>query len=78
MPLFKEGNKCSVHCHSDDHDCGNFGGLEQRTEIALKGKRKRAVKYSNTTQSKTDPVGAQLDVNLASTIVVQNNGESQK
>jgi hypothetical protein len=43
---FKEGKQCSVHCHRDDHDCGNLSGLAIRTEIALierpRPSRKRA------------------------------------
>jgi hypothetical protein len=32
---YKEVKGCSVHCHNDDHDCGNLSGLATRTEIAL-------------------------------------------
>jgi hypothetical protein len=41
---YKEAKECSVHCHNDDHDCGNLSGLTTRTEIALveRPKRKRA------------------------------------
>jgi hypothetical protein len=41
---YKEGKQCSVHCHRDDHDCGNLSGLASRTEIALveRPRRKRA------------------------------------
>jgi hypothetical protein len=41
---YKESKECSVHCHNDDHDCGNLSGLATRTEIALveRPKRKRA------------------------------------
>jgi hypothetical protein len=41
---YKEGKECSVHCHRDDHDCGNLSGLAIRTEIALveRPRRKRA------------------------------------
>jgi hypothetical protein len=40
----KEGKQCSVHCHRDDHNCGNLSGLAIRTEIALveRPRRKRA------------------------------------
>jgi stage V sporulation protein SpoVS len=30
---YKETKECSVHCHNDDHDCGNLSGLAIRTEI---------------------------------------------
>jgi hypothetical protein len=41
---YKEAKECSVHCHNDDHNCGNLSGLATRTEIALveRPKRKRA------------------------------------
>ena len=41
---YKESRKCSVHCHRDDHDCGNLSGLATRTEIALvdRPRKKRA------------------------------------
>jgi hypothetical protein len=41
---YKEGKKCSVHCHRDDHDCGSLSGLAVRTETALveRPRRKRA------------------------------------
>jgi hypothetical protein len=41
---YKEDKQCSVHCHRDDHDCGNLLGLAIRTEIALveRPRRKRA------------------------------------
>jgi hypothetical protein len=47
---YKEGKKCSVHCHRDDHDCGSLSGLAVRTETALveRPRRKRA---------RTDTVG---------------------
>ncbi|KFZ16269.1 hypothetical protein V501_02291 [Pseudogymnoascus sp. VKM F-4519 (FW-2642)] len=32
---YKENKQCSVHCHRDDHDCGNLSGLATRTELAL-------------------------------------------
>jgi hypothetical protein len=41
---YKESKECSIHCHNDDHNCGNLLGLATRTEIALveRPKRKRA------------------------------------
>ncbi|KFY24781.1 hypothetical protein V491_02021 [Pseudogymnoascus sp. VKM F-3775] len=41
---YKESKECSVHCHNDDHDCGNLSSLATRTEIALveRPRRKRA------------------------------------
>ena len=41
---YKEDKQCSVHCHRDDHDCGNLSSLPVRTEIALvdRPRRKRA------------------------------------
>ena len=40
---YKEAKECSVHCHHDDHNCGNLSGLATRTEIALVERpRKRA------------------------------------
>jgi len=41
---YKEGKQCSIHCHRDDHDCGNLSGLPIRTEMALveRPRRKRA------------------------------------
>ena len=38
---YKESKECSVHCHRDEHNCGN---LTIRTEIALvdRPRRKRA------------------------------------
>jgi hypothetical protein len=27
--------KCSIHCHSDDYDCGNLSELSMRTEMGL-------------------------------------------
>ena len=41
---YKEDKKCSVHCHRDEHECGNLSGLAVRTEIALvdRPRRKRA------------------------------------
>lgn len=27
--------KCSIYCHSDEHDCGNLSSLITRTEIAI-------------------------------------------
>jgi Integrase zinc binding domain len=41
---FKEDKKCSVHCHRDEHDCGNLSSLVIRTEMALidRPRRKRA------------------------------------
>ncbi|KAH8820753.1 hypothetical protein F5884DRAFT_827092 [Xylogone sp. PMI_703] len=45
----KEGQKCTIHCHKDDHDCGWLSHLIVRTEIALiepesstRSRRKRA------------------------------------
>jgi hypothetical protein len=33
---FKEGEKCSVHCHdSAEHDCGYLASFAIRTEIAI-------------------------------------------
>jgi hypothetical protein len=32
---FKEDLRCSVHCHIDDHNCGNLSDLTVRTEMAL-------------------------------------------
>jgi hypothetical protein len=50
---YKETKECSVHCHNDDHNCGNLSGLSTRTEIALverpKRKRARADTVGNTT-----------------------------
>jgi hypothetical protein len=38
---FKEGKRCSVHCHVDaEHDCGFLASLANRTEVALKEKEK--------------------------------------
>ncbi|KAF8541709.1 hypothetical protein BDD12DRAFT_803477 [Trichophaea hybrida] len=31
----KNQRECSVHCHADEHDCGNLCPLERRTEMAL-------------------------------------------
>ena len=49
---YKEAKECSVHCHNDDHDCGNLSGLATRTEIALverpRRKRARADTVGNT------------------------------
>ena len=41
---YKESKQCRVHCHRDEHDCGNLSGLAIRTEIALvdRPRRKRA------------------------------------
>jgi hypothetical protein len=41
---YKENKGCSIHCHRDEHDCGNLSGLISRTEIALvdRPRRKRA------------------------------------
>ena len=39
---FKEGVKCSVHCHdSAEHDCGFLASLSYRTELAIKEKETR-------------------------------------
>jgi hypothetical protein len=50
---YKEAKECSIHCHNDDHDCGNLSGLATRTEIALverpRRKRARADTVGNTT-----------------------------
>jgi len=27
--------RCSVHCHSDEHGCGNLSPLDVRPEIAM-------------------------------------------
>jgi hypothetical protein len=32
-PDVKNKVKCSVHCHATEFDCGNFCGLEDRTEL---------------------------------------------
>lgn len=32
---YRVGTECSIHCHRDDHDCGNIAALSIRTEIAL-------------------------------------------
>jgi len=49
---YKESKKCSVHCHRDEHDCGNLSGLATRTEKALverpRGKRARADTVGNS------------------------------
>jgi hypothetical protein len=38
---FKEGKRCSVHCHVDaEHDCGFLASLANCTEVALKEKKK--------------------------------------
>lgn len=38
---FKEGKRCSVHCHADaEHDCGFLASLANRTEAGLKQKEK--------------------------------------
>jgi hypothetical protein len=38
---FKEGKRYSVHCHVDvEHNCGFLAGLANRTEVALKEKKK--------------------------------------
>lgn len=41
---YKEDKECSVHCHRDEHNCGNLSGLATRTELALaeRPRRKRA------------------------------------
>lgn len=41
---YMEEKECTVHCHRDDHDCGNLSGLATRTELALveRPRRKRA------------------------------------
>ena len=41
---YKEGKQCSVHCHRNEHECGNLSELAIRTEIALveRPRRKRA------------------------------------
>ena len=41
---YKEDKRCTVHCHRDDHSCGNQSVLAIRTEMALveRPKRKRA------------------------------------
>ncbi|KAF8533568.1 hypothetical protein BDD12DRAFT_810070 [Trichophaea hybrida] len=31
----KNQRECSVHCHADEHDCGNLCPLERRTEMAI-------------------------------------------
>ncbi|KFY31858.1 hypothetical protein V493_00729 [Pseudogymnoascus sp. VKM F-4281 (FW-2241)] len=50
---YKETKECSVHCHNDEHDCGNLSGLATHTEIALverpRRKRARADTVGNTT-----------------------------
>jgi hypothetical protein len=38
---YKESRQCSVHCHRDDHDCGNLSGLSTRTEKALVNRPQR-------------------------------------
>ena len=49
---YREGKQCSVHCHRDEHNCGNLSGLAIRTEIALverpRRKRARADTVGNT------------------------------
>jgi hypothetical protein len=47
---YKEDMQCSVHCHKDDHDCGNLLGLTIRTEIALVDRPRRK-------QTRADTVG---------------------
>jgi hypothetical protein len=44
VSAYKESKQRSIHCHRDDHDCGNLSGLAIRTEIALvdRPRRKRA------------------------------------
>jgi hypothetical protein len=32
---FKNSVKCSIHCHREDHDCGNLKALTERTEYSL-------------------------------------------
>jgi hypothetical protein len=44
----KEGKKCSVHCHRDDHDCGSLSGLAVRTETALVERPRRKRVRTNT------------------------------
>jgi hypothetical protein len=51
---FKEGKKCSVHCHElAEHDCGFLTSLALRTKLALKDNpvKKRGTKRlrANTT-----------------------------
>ena len=47
---YKEVKQCSVHCHNDDHNCGNLSGLATRTELALVEKPKRK-------QARADTIG---------------------
>ena len=53
----KEGRQCIIHCHQDDHDCGNLSELTTRIEIALverpRRKRARADTIGNRGQSRT-------------------------
>ena len=53
----KEGRQCTIHCHQDDHDCGNLSELTTRTEITLverlRRKRARADTIGNRGQSRT-------------------------
>jgi hypothetical protein len=40
---FKNGKRCSVHCHSNaEHDCGFLASLALRTEVAMKEKGKES------------------------------------
>jgi hypothetical protein len=42
------GLKCSIACHSDDHDCQNLLPIPQRTEKGLLQRSKKRVKFSKS------------------------------
>jgi len=51
--------QCSVHCHSDEHNCGNLAPLRTRTELALVERQQETEAEKNTTVS-TRPVQASV------------------
>jgi hypothetical protein len=52
---FKEGKRCSVHCHdSAEHDCGFLASLALWTELAMKD---NPAKMRATKRLRTNTIG---------------------
>ncbi|RFU28490.1 hypothetical protein B7463_g7831, partial [Scytalidium lignicola] len=54
---FKEGKECTVHCHKDEHDCGQLSSLVIRTEKALIEPSESSNSSSKRKRARADTIG---------------------
>ena len=59
----KNRRECSVHCHADEHDCGNLCPLERRTEMAIISRQAIQPDAPGDSSEEDPPLAEDLDHN---------------